>query len=38
VIAASVSEGGEPSATSLVVDAVLRVCKEVGVKCAVEPN
>jgi len=38
VIAASVSEGGEPSATSLVVDAVLRVCKEVGVKCTVEPN
>ena len=38
VIAASVSEGGEPSATSLVVDAVLRVCKEVGVKCTLEPN
>jgi hypothetical protein len=38
VIAASVSEAGEPSATSLVVDAVLRVCKEVGVKCTVEPN
>jgi hypothetical protein len=38
VIASSVSEGGEPSTTSLVVDAVLRVCKEVGVKCTVEPT
>jgi hypothetical protein len=38
VIASSVSEGGEPSPTSLVVDAVLRVCKEVDVKCTVEPN
>jgi len=37
VIASSVSEGAEPSPTSLVVDAVLRVCKEVGVKCTVEP-
>ena len=38
VIASSVSEGGEPSATSMVVDALLRVCKEVDVKCTVEPN
>jgi len=38
VIASSVSEGSDPSATSLVVDAVLRVCKEVDVKCTVEPN
>jgi hypothetical protein len=38
VIASSVSEGGEPSPTSMVVDAVLRVCKEVDVKCTVEPN
>ena len=38
VIASSVSEGGEPSPTSLVVDAVLRVCKEVDVKCTVQPN
>jgi len=38
VIASSVTEGGEPSATSLVVDAVLRVCNEVGVKCTVEPK
>ena len=38
VIASSVSEGGEPSATSMVVDAVLRVCKEVDVKCTVETN
>jgi hypothetical protein len=38
VIASSVTEGGEPSPTSLVVDAVLRVCQEVNVKCTVEPN
>jgi len=38
VIASSVSEGSDPSATSLVVDAVLRVCKEVDVKCTVEPQ
>jgi len=38
VIASSVSEGGEPSATSMVVDAVLRVYKEVDVKCTVETN
>jgi hypothetical protein len=38
VIASSVSEGGEPSSTSLVVDAVLHVCEEVEVKCTVEPN
>ena len=38
VIASSVSEGGEPSPTSSVVDAVLRVCREVDVKCTVEPN
>ena len=38
VIASSVSEGGEPSATSMVVDALLRVCKEVDVKCTVETN
>ena len=38
VITSSVGEGGEPSATSMVVDAVLRVCKEVDVKCTVETN
>ena len=38
VIASSVVEGEEPSATSMVVDAVLRVCKEVQVECTVEPN
>jgi hypothetical protein len=38
VIAASAGVKGEPSPTSLVLDAVLRVCKEVDVKCTVEPN
>jgi hypothetical protein len=36
VIASSVSEKGEPSPTSMVVESVLRVCKEVDVKCSVE--
>jgi hypothetical protein len=36
VIASSVSEKGEPSTTSMVVESVLRVCKEVDVKCSVE--
>jgi hypothetical protein len=35
-VAASVGPKGEPSPTSMVVDAVLRVCKEVDVKCTVE--
>jgi hypothetical protein len=38
VIASSVTADGEPSATSLVVEAVLRVCQEVDVKCTVEPH
>lgn len=38
VIASSIAESGEPSPTSLVVDAVLRVCREVGVTCTLEPN
>jgi hypothetical protein len=38
VIAASAGEKGEPSPTSLVLGSVLRVCKEVDVKCTVEPN
>lgn len=37
VIASSVNQGGE-SNTSMVLDAVLRVCKEVDVKCTVEPT
>jgi hypothetical protein len=38
VIAASAGVKGEPSPTSLVLNSVLRVCKEVDVKCTVEPN
>jgi hypothetical protein len=38
VVASNVSQGEEASPTSMVVDAVLRVCKEVDVKCTVEPN
>lgn len=38
VVASNVSQGEEASATSMVVDAVLRVCKEVDIKCTVEPN
>lgn len=38
VIASNVSEKAEPSPTSMVVEAVLRVCKEVNVKCSVEQN
>jgi hypothetical protein len=36
VIASNVSEKGEPSTTSMVVESVLRVCKEVDVTCSVE--
>jgi len=38
VFAASAGEKGEPSPTSMVVDSVLRVCKEVAIKCTVESN
>ena len=38
VIASGGNEGGEPSPTSLVVGAVLRVCKEVNVECTLEPQ
>ena len=38
VIASSVNENAEPSTTSMVVESVLRVCKEVDVKCTVESN
>jgi hypothetical protein len=38
VIAASVTDSADPHPTSMVVDAVLRVCKEVDVKCTVESN
>src|SRR5262249_12758553 len=38
VIASSVSEAGEPSPTSSVVDAVLRVCGEGEVNGTAEPN
>ncbi len=37
VIASSVSETDQPGGTPPVVDAVLRVCKEVGVECSVQP-
>ena len=37
-VAASVGQKEEPSPASMVVDAVLRVCKEVDVKCTVEPK
>ena len=38
VVASNVNQGEEASPTSMVVDAVLRVCQEVDVKCTVEPN
>lgn len=38
VVASNIIQGEAASPTSMVVDAVLRVCKEVGVKCTVEPN
>ena len=38
VIASNVSEKAEPSPTSMVVEAVLRVCEQVNVKCSVEQN
>jgi hypothetical protein len=38
VIASNVNQNGDPSPTSLVVDSVLRVCKEMDVKCTVEPK
>ncbi len=36
VIASSVSTTAQPSTTSLVLDAVLRICKEVNVECTVQ--
>ncbi len=36
MIASSVGTTGQPSTTSLVLDAVLRVCKEVNVECTVQ--
>ena len=38
VIASNLSEKAEPSPTSMVVGAVLRVCEQVNVKCSVEQN
>jgi hypothetical protein len=38
VIASNVSEKAEPSPTPMVVEAVLRVCEQVNVKCSVEQN
>ncbi len=38
VIASNVSANAEPSPTSMVVEAVLRVCEQVNVKCSVEQN
>lgn len=38
VIASSVGETAKPGATPLVLDAVLRVCKEVNVKCTVQAD
>ncbi len=38
VIASSVSTTAQPSTTSLVLDAVLRVCKEVQVECTVQAD
>lgn len=38
VIASSVSPRAQPSTTSLVLDAVLRVCKEVNVQCTVQAD
>lgn len=37
VIASSISKENVPSATPLVVDAILKVCKEVNVQCTVQP-
>ncbi len=38
VIASNVSDKGQPSPTSMVVESVLRVCKEVNVKCTLEQD
>ncbi len=38
VIASSVGEKSEASPTSMAVESVMRVCKEVDVKCTSEPN
>ncbi len=38
VIASSVSTAGQPNTTSLVLDAVLRICKEVNVDCTVKAD
>jgi len=38
VIASSVGDATQTSATPLVLDAVLRVCKEVNVQCTVQPD
>lgn len=38
VIASSIVDTAQPSTTSLVLDAVLRVCKEVNVQCTVQPD
>lgn len=38
VIASSIADTTQPSATPLVVEAVLRVCKEVNVECTVQPD
>jgi hypothetical protein len=38
VIASNLSEKAESSPTSMVVEAVLRVCEQVNVKCSVEQN
>lgn len=38
VIASTANDSTNGSPSSLVLDAVLRVCKEVDVKCTVEPN
>ena len=38
VIASSVSTTAQPSTTSLVLDAVLRICKEVNVECTVQAD
>ncbi len=38
VIASSLGDATQPSATPLVLDAVLRICKEVKVECSVQPD
>jgi hypothetical protein len=38
VIASSAGTSEQPSPTPMVVDAVLKVCKEVNVECAVQPQ